>query len=100
MHVIQLARYQWLVVDNHYRPRFLIVEGPLVFRETGETHVKHRVEWWAPDPKKRHVLTVCDGLLAAETWCLGEITRADMAGAALSDRLDVRKQGRDVGRRA
>ncbi|WP_295012018.1 hypothetical protein [uncultured Microbacterium sp.] len=75
MHVIQLARAQWLVIDNEYRARFLIVEGPLVLRETGETHVKHRVEWWSPDPAQRHTLTVCDGLLAAETWCRDEILR-------------------------
>ncbi|MBN9155821.1 hypothetical protein [Microbacterium sp.] len=93
MHLIQLARCQWLVVDTRYRARFLIVEGPLVFHETGDTHVKHRVEWWAPDPQGRQVLTVCDGLLAAETWCLGEIAKADAARAALSDRLDVRRQG-------
>ncbi|GAA4492019.1 hypothetical protein [Microbacterium panaciterrae] len=75
MHVIQLARSQWLVVDKYYHARFLIVEGALVLRETGETLVKHRVEWWAPDPKKRHVVAVCDGLLAAENWCDEEIKR-------------------------
>lgn len=84
MHVIQLARSQWLVVDNDYRARFLIVEGPLVLRDTGETHIKHRVEWWAPDPKKRHVLAVCDGLLAAENWCRDEVLKADASKAAIS----------------
>ncbi|WP_295014220.1 hypothetical protein [uncultured Microbacterium sp.] len=76
MHVIQLARRQWLVIDVHYRPRFLIVEAPLVLRETGETHMKHRVEWWSPDPARRHVLTVHDGLLAAENWCRDEIAKS------------------------
>ena len=84
MHVIQLARSQWLVVDNHYHARFLIEEGPLVLRETGETMVKHRVEWWAPDPKKRHVEVVCDGLLAAENWCRDEIRRDAEERAAIS----------------
>lgn len=84
MHVIQLARAQWLVVDNHYRARCLIVEGPLVLRETGETLVKHRIEWWAPDPKKRHVVAVCDGLLAAENWCRDEILRDAEDKAAIS----------------
>lgn len=84
MHVIQLARAQWLVVDNDYRARFLIVQGPLVWRETGETHVKHRVEWWNPEPKKRHVLTVCDGLLEAENWCRDEIMRRDDEKARIS----------------
>lgn len=84
MHVIQLARSQWLVVDDDYRARFLIVEGPLVLRETGETMVQHRVEWWAPDPKKRHVLAVCDGLLAAESWCCDEIKRVAEEKAAIS----------------
>ena len=84
MHVIPLARAQWLVVDNRYHARFLIVEGPLVLRETGETMVKHRVEWWAPDPKRRHVLTVHDGLLAAENWCHDEIRRDAEERAAIS----------------
>ena len=35
--------------------------------------MKHRVEWWAPDPRKQEVLAVCDGLLAAENWCRDEI---------------------------
>ncbi len=84
MHVIQLARSQWLVVDNRCHARFLIVEGPLVLRETGETMVKHRVEWWAPDPKKRHVEVVCDGLLAAENWCRDELRRDAENGAKIS----------------
>lgn len=100
MHVIQLARSQWLVVDNYYHARFLIVEGPLVLRETGETMVKHRVEWWAPDPKKRHVLAVCDGLLAAENWCRDEIVTASTAKAELSNKLDIRNQQFGVGRKA
>ena len=84
MHVIQLARSQWLAVHNHHRARFLIVEGPQVLRETGETMVKHRVEWWAPDPKNRHVVAVCDGLLAAESWCRDEIRRATEEKAKIS----------------
>lgn len=92
VHTIQLARSQWLVIDDHYRPRFLIVNGPVVLRETGETHVKHRVEWWNVDPKRRKVLAVCDGLLAAESWCQDAITAADGARAALSDKLDIRHQ--------
>lgn len=87
VHTIQLARAQWLVIDVHYRARFLIVEGPVVLRDTGETHVKHRVEWWHIDPKKREVLAVCDGLLAAENWCTDEIARKDAADAALQYKL-------------
>ncbi|MFB7843092.1 hypothetical protein [Microbacterium sp. NPDC056052] len=84
MHVIQFARLQWLVVDNRCRARFLIVEGPLVLRETGETMMKHRIEWWAPVPKKRHVKAVCDGLLAAENWRRDEIRRTAEEKAKIS----------------
>lgn len=69
MHLIQLARSQWLAIDDRYRPRFLIAEEAVVLRATGETHVQHVVRWWHLDPKERNAQAVCDGLVAAETWC-------------------------------
>lgn len=55
-----------------------------MLRETGETMVKHRVEWWVSDPRKRHVVAVCDGLLAAENWCRDEIRRVAEDKTAIS----------------
>ena len=34
------------MIDDHYRPRFLIVEEAVVVKETRETHIKHVVRWW------------------------------------------------------
>lgn len=87
---MQLSKHTWLVLDEVPAPRFLIVEGPLIWRATGETYVKHRIEWWTLDPKTRHTLAVCDGLLAAETWCKAEIDRVTEQNAKLSASLDRR----------
>lgn len=94
VHTIQLARAQWLMIDDHYRPRFLIVEEPVVLKETRETHIKHVVRWWNIDPKMREVRAVCDGLVAAETWCREAITQETAKKAELSAQLDIRKQAR------
>lgn len=90
VHLIQISETAWLVVDEMVKPRFLIVNGPLVHRETGETHLVHRVEWWSIDPKKRTVLAVCDGLLAARTWCREEMKREVERKAEDSARLSPR----------
>ncbi|MDR6867549.1 hypothetical protein J2Y69_002153 [Microbacterium resistens] len=92
MHVIQLSERSHLVLDDTVRPRWLIVEGPMVRRETGETHLVHRVEWWHRDPKRRHIVAVCEGMVAARTWCAAEIDRVRQDQEALSATLDIRNQ--------
>lgn len=85
MHTIQLAAAQWLVVDETVRPRFLITEGPMVRRDTGETHVAWRIDWWAVEKKNRHTVAVVGGLLAAEAWCRAEIERDAQSRARVSE---------------
>lgn len=97
MHTIQLARAQWLMIDDHYRPRFLIVEEAVVLKETRETHIKHVVRWWNIDPKERSVQAVCDGLIAAQTWCRETDAQERAKKAELSAQLDIRKQARPKG---
>lgn len=91
MHVIQLARAQWLVLDDHVKPRYLIVQGPVVSRATGETEIMHRVEWWNPDRAKRHILAVCDGQVAAEAWCRHQLAVDAAKRAEIS--ASVARQG-------
>lgn len=85
MHTIQLAPAQWLILDGQVRPRFLIVEAPMVRRDTGETHVAWRVEWWSPDRAKRHVVAVLGGLIAGQEWCRAELEREAQSQAAISE---------------
>lgn len=92
MHVIQLAPAQWLVLDDVVQPRFLIVEGPMVSKATGETHIVHRVEWWSIDRAQRRVLAVHDGLLAAQAWCRGEFDHAERSRAEVSRSVDITRQ--------
>lgn len=91
VHMIQLARSQWLMIDDHYKPRFLIVEEPVVLKETWETHVKHVIRWWHISPKERTVQAVCDGLIAAEAWCRDADAQERAKKAELSASLDIRK---------
>lgn len=41
----------------------------MVHKQTGETHVVHKVESWNHVPESRHVVAVCDGEMAARGWC-------------------------------
>ncbi len=69
MRVIQLSLKSWLVLDEHVKPRWLITRTPMVHKQTGETHVVHKVERWNHFPESRHLLAVCDGEMAAREWC-------------------------------
>lgn len=73
------------MLDDRVRPRLLIVEGPMVDKATGETHVMHRVEWWSPVRVQRHVMSVHDGPLAAQAWCRDELERDAQSRAHVSE---------------
>ena len=87
MRVIQLSVRSWLVFTEPATPRYLIVEGPLVHRETGETHMMHRVEWWHIDPKQRNTLSVHDSLGAAQRWCKADLDARETDQARLHESL-------------
>lgn len=53
MRVIQLARSSWLVIDDAFRPRFVIVYAAAVNRTTHETHIMYRIDKWALDREDR-----------------------------------------------
>lgn len=98
MHVIQVAARSWLVLDEITRPRWLISEGPLVHKATGETHVMHRVMSWNIDPAERRTRSVHDGLNAAQDWCREELARPDfrapIVGAHRGTAITVEEQRR------
>jgi hypothetical protein len=92
VHTIQLSRLQWLILDDHVRPRYLITEGPMVRRDTGETHTAWRVDWWAVEKSGRHTVAVVGGLLAAEAWCRYEIDQDTRTRAEVSRQVDITRQ--------
>lgn len=53
MRVIQVARSSWLVIDDAFRARFVIVYAAAVNRATHETHMMYRVDKWALDRENR-----------------------------------------------
>lgn len=81
--MIQLAPAQWLVLDDHVKPRFLITRGPLVSRETRETQIMHRIEQWRVE-KPRECVAVVDGLIAVQRWCDHAIKKGTADAASQS----------------
>lgn len=64
----------------------------MVNRATGETHMVHRVEWWSIVRAERRVLSVHDGLLAAQAWCRAELYHAEQSRAEVSRSVDITRQ--------
>jgi len=97
VHTIQLAAKQWLILDAAVRPRFLITEGPMVRRDTGETHTAWRIDWWAVEKNDRHTVAVVGGLLAAQEWCRDAIATDAEARARVAASVDITRQAEGHG---
>lgn len=75
MHVIQLARSQWLILTDDVKPRMLITQGPMVHDRTRETLIVHRVEWWSVERSQRKLMAVHETYEQAVEWCRAELGR-------------------------
>lgn len=68
-----------LVVDDVYRPRYLIAQRPQVLRATGETLVVWVVALFAVERRHRRAVAWCQTLRDAEAWCRAELETPDLA---------------------
>ncbi|WJM17151.1 hypothetical protein [Microbacterium arborescens] len=75
MRIIQVARTDWLVIDEAYRPRHLIHYGPAVNRTTGETHLLYRVSKWALERRNRVIVAWLETYQEASEHCRTDIER-------------------------
>lgn len=92
MFVIQLAESQWLTLDRHVKPRYLITRGPMVQRGTHETHIVCRIESWSHVKKDRQVFAVLPHLGVATVWCRSQIAQDEAEQARVSRSVDITRQ--------
>lgn len=78
MHVIHVATKSWLVIDNGYRPRYVIAYVPAVHQVTHETHMLYRVSRHHLDREHRRPVAWVDTYLEAVEWCRVELETPDM----------------------
>lgn len=57
----------------------------MVDRNTGETHIVHRIEWWSIEKSERRVLAVFPHEIVARDWCRAELERAESDRASVSE---------------
>lgn len=85
MRVIQVATKSWLVIDEIYRPRFLISYGPAVHQRTFETHLLYRIDKWALERQNRIPIAWRDTHVEAVKVCENEIDRPDFHAPLRAD---------------
>lgn len=78
MRVIQVARRSWLVIDDAFRPRFLIVYAAAVHQVTHETHILYRVDLWALDRRNRTPQRWVDTYVEAVGHCSAVLDTPDL----------------------
>lgn len=65
----------WLVLDIHADPRFLIHYGPAVHKGTGETLMRYRVDHWVLERSRRWALGFYETLCEATDAAVAEILK-------------------------
>lgn len=77
MRSIRVAQRCWLIIDEVYRPRFLIAYIPAVNARTHETHMMYRVQQWALDRRDRSTVGWHETERDAIAYCTAVLTTPD-----------------------
>lgn len=76
MLTVRVSPSSWLIINERTSVAvYMITEGPAVWRETGETHIMCRIDWFHPERAKRHTVHWEPGLQHAQRWCKEQIER-------------------------
>ncbi len=77
MRSIRVARRSWLVLDDVFRPRFLIAYVAAVHAHTHETHLMYRIQRWALDREDRRTVAWCETERDAVCFCATQLETPD-----------------------